>query len=440
MRPLMVAANELPLAAREQLYTWSGWTEACAPHDLTKVRAERVARWMTSLYPRRRYPAVMVGSSNGALTHLCAALGIPWLPQTWLIPVRHPGLDRDEPRASLRWGIEPGRMLLEANPELALHRMHDAVQDRLMIQRMAYFRVKRLQLGWAYQDFLRDALGFGGTILIAECRYGWPVTRLGRRHVFQHGAAGGLDPAEYIHGSERVTAFLRRQGSRWRRWASPLPNDKAPEAEWGFQPEIRDSIIAFARRHRCRVLRIVFDDPDDASPFVADLYRWWYAVHGLPGNRLVIDSFILMDPHRTIRVGAVPFWTKFSVESSARAAARYLERSEPFDTIGAMMFSHGVDSIGLATVDRWRAIVNRARRHGTLLGVDPQRFPADFGAFARYHAALRELGPRPSPPPLTLAQLDSFIAATRGRYAIDWREHPSDTDSPAEKAFAPMAE
>jgi Domain of unknown function (DUF5110) len=27
---------------------------------------------------RRRYPAVAIGSSNGAMIHLCAALGIPW--------------------------------------------------------------------------------------------------------------------------------------------------------------------------------------------------------------------------------------------------------------------------------------------------------------------------------------------------------------------------
>lgn len=439
LRPIMVAANELPRGARETLYTWAGWTEACAPSRLDRVRAESIARWMTSLYPRRRYPAVMIGASNGALIHLCAALGIPWLPQTWLIPVRHPGLDRDEPRASLRWGTEPGRRLLEANPELALHHMHDAIQDRLMIQWMAYFRVKRLQLGWAYEKFLRDSLGFGGTIFVAECRYRWPVTRLSRRHVFQHGAAGGLSPDEYVAGSKRVEAFLQRQRSPWRRWVSPVPNDDAPEAEWGFAPQIWNSITAFAKRHRCRVRLIIFDDPDDASPFVADLYRWWYASHGLRADRLVIDSFILMDPCRTIRVGAVPFWTKFSVEPSARAAERYLEKSDPFDTIAAMMFSHGVDSIGLATVARWREIVGHARRYGTLLGVDPQKFPADFGTFARYQAALRELGLRPAPPTLTLAELDSFIAQSRGQYAIDWREGPFGPPPQADETLAPTA-
>jgi hypothetical protein len=33
----------------------------------------------------------------------------------------------------MQWGREPGQRLLEANPTLGLHQMHDANQDRLMI-------------------------------------------------------------------------------------------------------------------------------------------------------------------------------------------------------------------------------------------------------------------------------------------------------------------
>jgi hypothetical protein len=38
-------------------------------------------------YPGCRYPAVMVGSSNGALTNLAVAARVPWLPDTVLGPV-----------------------------------------------------------------------------------------------------------------------------------------------------------------------------------------------------------------------------------------------------------------------------------------------------------------------------------------------------------------
>ncbi|HKW91572.1 MAG TPA: hypothetical protein VJX92_06700 [Methylomirabilota bacterium] len=57
----------------------------------------------------------------------------------------------------------------------------------------------------------------------------------------------------------------------------------------------------FARRHGYRVLRILFEQPEDMSPLVADLYRWWYRRLDAADTRLVVDSFILMEPYWTIR-------------------------------------------------------------------------------------------------------------------------------------------
>src|SRR5215204_523582 len=153
-KPLAIALNALPANFREAVYTWSGRSEAIPAEKTDQVRAEEMSGWVVDRYPRRPYPAVAIGSSNGALVHLCAALGIPWLPQTFLVPVRHPGIPVDEPREDMEWGRRHAPALLKANPDLRLHHMHDANQDRLMIQRMAYFRVKRLRLGEAYDQFL----------------------------------------------------------------------------------------------------------------------------------------------------------------------------------------------------------------------------------------------------------------------------------------------
>ena len=99
MRLLATLINHLPRPLQEQIYIWSGWYEALAPQRLQDVNAEEAASWMVSLYPQRKYPAVMVGSSNGAAVHLSAALGIPWLPQTFLIPLARSGIHPDEPQA-----------------------------------------------------------------------------------------------------------------------------------------------------------------------------------------------------------------------------------------------------------------------------------------------------------------------------------------------------
>src|SRR5439155_1277382 len=84
-----------------------------------------------------------IGSSNGAATHLFAALRIPWLPQTVLTLVRRGGIDVDEPKRDLAWARAPARDLLAGNPDIDLHHMHDPNQDRLMLRHVAYFRIKR---------------------------------------------------------------------------------------------------------------------------------------------------------------------------------------------------------------------------------------------------------------------------------------------------------
>lgn len=419
LRSLAPLVNRVPERARERVYAWSGFAEAVPAGRLGAVRAERISEWVVGEYPDRPYPAIAVGSSNGAAVHLCAALGIPWLPQTFLVPVRHPGIDRDDPEAALRWGRGPGRELLRANPALRLHHMHDANQDRLMISRMAYFRVKRLALGAAYEAFVRGTLVAGGTIIVVDCRRSWPVTRVGDRHIFQHGAVGGASADEYLYGGERVERFLAAEGSARRRWKPPEPDGEAPEAEWGFEPALLDDLLELARGSAFRLCRLVFEEPEDLSALVAELHRAWYRERGLAGDRLVVDSFILLDPWWTLRTGSVPYWATFGVEPSASALERYLDGVEPYAELYAMLFSHGVESIGLAGIERWRAVLERGHRRVGFLGVDTDAYPRDFGAFARYHTALKALPGRALfPGPLGLERLERFVSAEGDRFGV----------------------
>ncbi|MGH7231380.1 MAG: hypothetical protein ACREJU_08475 [Nitrospiraceae bacterium] len=486
--------NAMPKPIQEQVYIWSGWSEAIAPRTLPLVDGERVAEWMASLYPRRAYPAAVVGSSNGAAVHLWAALGIPWLPQTFLVPVARSGVHPDEPQQDIEWalgrreearlgapgvggcderegarpwekswsrparggrvetaksrswpvrgwageitsgaggcddrswraGVQgPADLILRHNPALQLHHMHDPVQDRLMIQQMSYFRLKRRTLGEAYERFLLESLQPGGTIVLMDCRLAWPTTRYGDRHVFQFGALGGATVEELQDGGPRVTDYLKRHGSHRTVWEPPPPDGQSPEAEWGLEPSLGEDVQRFARKHGFRVQRVVFEQPEDMSPLVADLYRWWNRYRGVQGHRLLVDSFILMEPYWTIRTGSVPFWMVFNKEPSFRALDAYLRRSDAFDEIYVMLFSHGVDSIGLVPIEQWRRLFGYARKHGDFLGVDEKAFPRDFAVFVRYYFDLRHKldGHYPLPPALTLKQLDEFLRDTQGCYRVTW--------------------
>jgi hypothetical protein len=273
LRPLAIMVNALPEALKSTVYAWSGWAEAVKPDRLADLRADEVAETFVARYPFRRFPAVAVGSANGAVIHMCAALGIPWLPQTWLIPVRRTMSDPDDPCGSLDWGRRWAGALLDNNPALQLHHMHDANQDRLMIRHMTYFRVKRRMLGPVYERFLAGTLSPGASLLVIECSQSWPTTRMGPRHVFQHGGMGGATPEEYLRGGPRVAAFLARCGAKVCRWNSPEPDGSSPEAEWGFEPALLDDVRRFATRYGLRVARLRFGSPQDISPFVAELHR-----------------------------------------------------------------------------------------------------------------------------------------------------------------------
>jgi hypothetical protein len=410
LRPVAAAAARLPERARRTVYSLFSGSEGRSEEEIARLDFDRVSAGVAGLYPQRRYPAVVIGSSGGALTHLCAALGVPWLPQTLMIPLRQRGVSPDDPMRAAHAFDATARALLDRNPDLELHHMHDPNQDRLTLQRMAYFRVKRVRLGDAYQRFLADVLEPGGTIVVAECAQQWPVTRIGERHVFQFGATGGIPAAEYRTGSDRVAGYLHRYGVPKDGWAAPPADEEAPEAEWGFAPGLRDDIAAFADRRGYRVARLAFDGPEDLSAPVAELYRDWYRRLGRPADRLLIESFMLLDPWWTLRAGLVPYWSVFPVQPSLERLHDYLDRTDPYAYLHLGLFCHGVESAGVATAAQWRDLLRRATTAGTPAGVALRRYPSDLLTLFDFPRALRAMPDRhPMPEPLTLDDIEPML-------------------------------
>jgi hypothetical protein len=310
--PLARASNYLPRRLGRAAFAIGGVKEAIGRTPLARLRSGEIGRWAAEAYPPGPFPMVFLGSSSGALVSLCAGLGVPWLPQTLMIAVRHLRGDPDDPRGACEFGRRVAPPFLLANPDLALHQMHDPVQDRVMTDWMSYFRIKKLRLGPDYERFLEERLAPGGTIVLVECRARWPVHRVAERHVFQFGAVGSASPLEFYDGGDRVRAFLREQGAGRDRWDPPPPDEEACEAEWGFEPALGRDVERFAAARGYRVARLTYGEPGDLGPLVADLFRWRYARAGLPpARRLVLESFILTAPLRVHATGSVPLWTVF---------------------------------------------------------------------------------------------------------------------------------
>ncbi|MBD3240296.1 MAG: hypothetical protein GF331_06890 [Chitinivibrionales bacterium] len=418
-------ANYTPEWVRAYLYRLTAIMQAIPVSQFRRYDTDALCRWVVSRYPRTPFPAVAIGSSNGALMYLFAAMGIPWLPQTFLVPV-HRRMGPDAIEEDMRWGARQVREMLARNPSCFLQQMHDPVQDRLMIQHMAMFRLKLTELPDAYERFLRQ-LPSGASIYVVDCGFEWPRVRLDERFAFQVGGLGELAFSEYRDGSERVAAFLRSRHSGQDHWRVPTPTESGPEAEWGYDHAMTPALRRLARQRGLRLVRMRFDKPEDISPLVADCYRWWYARRGIGCSRLIASSFVMVAPTLMVRTGSIPLWLSFNTRYSAQTLQDYLDRRGPFDECFAMLMADGLTKVGDVPISRWVELLRRAAGAHGLLGIDPRVYPADYAAFSRYQKAfahtVRERIAEPSL--LSPAELDGFLRDYNHHSRVEIREDRS---------------
>jgi hypothetical protein len=396
-------AGELPWPILRNLYTRIGASEGISVRRLGDVDMDAVAASFADAIPARRYPAIMIGSSSGAMAHLAAALQVPWLPDTVLIPVAHAGR-RDQPDDAMAFGEAVAAPLLDRNPQIELHHMHDPVQDTLMSAQMSYFRVKWTQVPDAYAAFIEAHLEPGGRLLLINDRSSWPVTRVGPRHVFQVGGQGGVEPEDLL-----------------RRPRTPTADEQAPEAEWGLPQPFVDDLIEQCSALGRPVTEIAYDHPQQAAGPVAEVLRGWFRQRGEPGDRLVVPSFILGDPWTSMDKALTPYWTFFPVQPALKAFSDYLDHAEPFADVHLFMFQHGVMSEGIATPDELCAV---ARDHGArphLEAVRPSKFPHDIGSLARYGDVFARL-PAANRPWAPL-EVDTAVDGLRTQQAVTIIDH-----------------
>ena len=351
------------------------------------------------------------GSPLGSAGHPLAAANI-------LTLVARSGVHPDEPEQEIRWAKNPRGTFWRSI--LTWRCITCSTQPGpIDAPRMTYFRFKWLRLPIAYRQFIERWLMPGDTIFLVECGLRWPATRLDERYVFQFGALGGATPEEYLNGGEHVTDYLARYGSHRRKWDPPRPDGEHPEAEWGFEPQLRNDLENWVARRGFAIRRLSFQHPEDLSPWVAEFYRWWNKRRDIETTRLLVESFVVMEPFWVVRTGSVPFWMVFNVEPSACALADYLAGTKAFEEIFLMLF-HGVDSIGLAGVERWRALL--AGRTPWRIGGYTAVYPRDFAVFVRYHDDLRRKvkAHYPLPAPIALKDFDEFVQESAGIAHVKW--------------------
>lgn len=421
--PLAYALNLPPRRIREEFYKLAAVVQSFPIEKVLKIDPDNIARWVVDQYPPIRFCGAAAGSANGAIIYLLAAMGLPWLPQTFLVPVRrrmHP----DAIKEDMTWGLQSLAPLLDSRSELFIQQMHDPLQDRLMIQRMAMLRIKLLTMPTVYRTML-SSMPENSPLYIIDCRYRWPRVRRGERYAFQTGGLGELSNDEYKNGGPRVSEFLRAWNSPRARWDPPATNEEGPEAEWGYCEELTDDLRKIADRHRLRLLRIRFEHPESISALVADCYRWWYRLRGVTTSRVVGSCFAVLDPSLMIQTGSIPYWLSFNTNSSAQRLDQYLKSRGPFDECFTMLMSDGVKKIGGASIPSWKQVLKRsARKRYGLFGTDSTAYPSDQASFIQYHSDFKRcISQRiPFPAPLTPSEMERFFLEHGKHHGVELRQ------------------
>lgn len=393
------ATTSPPDRVRAAVYRVMGVSQGIPLDQVRHINVDELDEWVVQQYGQGPFPAVVIGSTSGGALHLAAALRAPFLPQTTLCAVRDLATHADDAVGTMNALAPTTRMIAENNPRVAVYHMHDPAQHRPMLEAMAYMRLKRLHLGRPYERFLEHHLAPGGTIIQVESTRQWRIRTIGERAYYQFGCLGGLSEEEYHEPGPRVAKYLEQERSPVRGWQPPEMDSRLPEAEWGWDAQLGKDVARFAERHDHPVRRLVAPEPQDLSPFVADLYRWWYASLGQPADRLLVESYVQWDPMWVLRTGSVPFWLRFNLEPDYQLLRDYLESVEPYEFIHLNLFSPGLAAPGVVPAEQWEQLLQRhARQVGDLAAVERE----------------------PIPEPLTVDDIDRFFTHAPPRYAISW--------------------
>ncbi len=96
--------SRLPRRFIETIYSLAPLQETLGVKHLSEDIDVKISSYAVKWYERRRYPGIALGSSNGAAVHLYTLLGIPWLPQSTLVPVHRYHLYSHEAHDEMEWG------------------------------------------------------------------------------------------------------------------------------------------------------------------------------------------------------------------------------------------------------------------------------------------------------------------------------------------------
>ncbi|MBN1488110.1 MAG: hypothetical protein JW981_10740 [Anaerolineae bacterium] len=318
-----------------------------------RIMANDLASWAVSLYEDLNWPwnAIIVGSPAGGVAHLALAMGVPFLSQSFSSNYRC-SVPVDDVRAYQAFGERLSGQITSRNSDLAVINHYDPLHDRLAIKHCNRIRYKLLDLPVAYRSFIMNYVRPGGTIFFSNCRYAWPSYFTGERQWFQVGGLGSVNPWAFIQGRPEFAELQAKTGHNHWGLGDRMAFD-LPEAEWGTQPPLRETVKQFADQYGYRFVGLEAGHPRDFSVMAFDVWKRLFEDAGIEPQGVLIETGTQVAPLAARLGRLLPLWLPGSYKDSVtflRDMTTQFPEDKPVVWLPQPDFAPSFDS---ATWEQW---------------------------------------------------------------------------------------
>jgi hypothetical protein len=336
-----------------------------------------------------KYPVIVAGAAlGGATAYLSLALDGPFLPQTFVVSLKHGSMTGDV-NEYLHRSLDNALRIADENPNLMTIQHFDPIHDGWMTRFVNHLRFKLLELPQPYTEFIKSRLEPGGAIIYLDSEVSWLRYRVGPRSVFQVGGWGGISAEEYLEGSERIRIYAQKAGLKFSNWKlTEYPLERGPESEWGSEPGLDIALKVFCEREGYRFVRIPLPQPNDFSRLAFAAALRLCEKEGRQPSGVLVEMFSQFDASASLQAGLLPLWLIYNTGDSLeflREMRGQFPDGKPAFFSPLATFSLTPDLV--PWVD-WEDALGGIE--WTNIGTRPSHYPADARALVKWVEPLRE--------------------------------------------------
>jgi hypothetical protein len=265
------------------------------------------------------FPAMTMGVGMGGTTaHLSLGLGGPFLPQAFVLTLKHGSMDGNV-QNYFNLSADVAREVTTRNPGVMSIQHYDPVHDGWLVRRVNHLRLKLIELPDPYKEFIRKNLVSGGELVYLEGKANWKQYKVGEKNVFQVGGWGDISDEEFLNGSPRIHDYCVQEGIQFENWKlDGYPLIDGFESEWGSEPGLGEALERFCKSEGYRFTKISFKDPNNFNRLAFKAVQKQLELDGKEPAGTIIETFSQFDTSAIQTSGLLPLWLIFNTNDSVR--------------------------------------------------------------------------------------------------------------------------